>query len=227
MAKDPAFLFYSSDFIIGVAGLSYEDIGKYISLLCYMHQKGRLTLKKMEALVGDVSEDLLEKFDKDGRLYFNQRLEQEAERRRNYCNSRKNNKLGKNQHSKKTRSYDQHMENENENINNTVNTDSKKTKILLANRFENIWSKYPRKDGKKKAEGYFKSSVKTDEDWDNINKALGNYCDHVSDKEPQFIKAGKTWFHNWEDWVDWEEPLTPEDKKRTQDIEKQLRGMGL
>jgi len=42
MAKDPAFLFYSSDFLSGTFTLSNEHKGMYITLLCLQHQKGRL-----------------------------------------------------------------------------------------------------------------------------------------------------------------------------------------
>lgn len=47
MAKDPAFLFYSNDFLSGTFLLSDEQVGKYIRLLCIQHQKGILTKKDM------------------------------------------------------------------------------------------------------------------------------------------------------------------------------------
>jgi len=37
--KDPAYLFYSQDFYTGVATMNFEDRGKYISILCLMHQQ--------------------------------------------------------------------------------------------------------------------------------------------------------------------------------------------
>ena len=42
MERDPAFLFYSSDFLSGIADLNMEERGQYITLLCVQHQKGRL-----------------------------------------------------------------------------------------------------------------------------------------------------------------------------------------
>lgn len=42
MAKDPAFLMYSKDWIEGTAELSVSAKGVYIDLLCYQHQKGNL-----------------------------------------------------------------------------------------------------------------------------------------------------------------------------------------
>ena len=42
MAKDPAFLFYSNDFLTGTYTMTDEQVGKYIRLLCLQHQKGEL-----------------------------------------------------------------------------------------------------------------------------------------------------------------------------------------
>ena len=40
--KDPAFLFYSSDFLTGTMFFTDEQVGKYIRLLCAQHQKGQI-----------------------------------------------------------------------------------------------------------------------------------------------------------------------------------------
>jgi len=63
-----------------------------------------------------------------------------------------------------------------------------------------LWDKYPNQDGKIAAERHFKSTVKTDKDWEDIQTALGNYLK----SEPVakgFIKNGSTWFNNWRDWI--------------------------
>ncbi|MDX5585950.1 MAG: hypothetical protein QNK20_13740 [Aureibaculum sp.] len=85
MGKDPAFLFYSSDFLTGVSDLTMEERGQLITLLCLHHQKGRLTKKLIDISVPIVSKDVMAKFikDKNG-LYFNKRLEEEAEKRRKH-----------------------------------------------------------------------------------------------------------------------------------------------
>jgi hypothetical protein len=82
MSKDPAFLFYSSDFLTGVSDLTMEERGQYITLLCLQHQKGRLSGKAMAIAVPDATADVLAKFrqDPDG-CYYNARLEEEAEKR--------------------------------------------------------------------------------------------------------------------------------------------------
>lgn len=70
--------------------------------------------------------------------------------------------------------------------------------------FESLWNKYPRRIGKKKAEAHFRASVKTEEDFKNINTALDNYLrsDTVAKGESQYIQHGKTWFNNWHDYLD-------------------------
>ena len=44
MAKDPAFLFYSSDWLSGTAEMLPEEKGVYIDLLAYQHLKGSLPI---------------------------------------------------------------------------------------------------------------------------------------------------------------------------------------
>jgi len=124
MAKDPAVLFYTSDFLTGTGLLSDEQVGKYIRLLCYQHQKGILTERDMMNVCKTYDEDIWSKFVKTEEGYYNQRMKEEADKRRNYSESRRQNKLK----AKKTEdmmnissSYEQHMENENENINDNIN----------------------------------------------------------------------------------------------------------
>ena len=90
MAKDPAFLFYSQDFFTGTAMLSFEDRGKYITILCLMHQQGRLSEESISFIVGLVSFPLKSKFliDENG-LWYNQRLENETEKRVKFSESRR------------------------------------------------------------------------------------------------------------------------------------------
>lgn len=99
----------------------------------------------------------------------------------------------------------------------SINNIKKKNCSFLQNEpllhFNEIWGKYPLKSSKKEAFRYFKASVKNERDWKNIQTALENYLLHLAHpnntwKQPQ---AGKTWFNNWHDWVDWQEPETAED----------------
>lgn len=90
--KDPAFLFYSSDFLTGCTNLTMEERGQYISLLCIQHQTGHLSEKTIRLSVGIVSDDILSKFKKDKNgLFYNERLEIEIEKRANFVGTRRTN----------------------------------------------------------------------------------------------------------------------------------------
>ncbi len=90
MGKDPAFLFYAQDFIVGTAELSNEEVGQYIRILAYMHQKGRMTEKTIRLLVGSLSDNLRLKFGIDENdMWYNERLEVEVDKRANFVNSRR------------------------------------------------------------------------------------------------------------------------------------------
>jgi hypothetical protein len=128
MAKDPAFLFYSQDFYTGVAELNFEDRGKFITILCIMHQKGRMKEETIRFLVGSVSDMLRLKFkvDSDG-FWYNERLETEAEKRNKFVDSRKHNgsKGGRPATKKplakpKVKPKKNHTEDENEDVNSDL-----------------------------------------------------------------------------------------------------------
>lgn len=92
MGKDPAFLFYPGDFLVGVSDLTMEERGQYITLLCLQFEKGRLSKKNITIAVGKVSPDVLDKFTVDDNgLYYNKRLEQEVIKRQEYSKSRSQN----------------------------------------------------------------------------------------------------------------------------------------
>jgi hypothetical protein len=92
MIKDPAFLFYSQDFLVGTLTMPFEDKGKYITILCYMHQNGPISDETIRLLVGNVSVSLMSKFSQcDDGLWYNKRLDIEVKKRTKFTESRKNN----------------------------------------------------------------------------------------------------------------------------------------
>ena len=108
MNKDPAFLLYSSDFLVGTMLMSNEQVGKYIRLMCYAHQKGGyITEQDILNICGGVrDEELFNKFKFDGDgVYYNERLLSEIRKRSNYTESRRNNLKG----NKKVDSMDDDM----------------------------------------------------------------------------------------------------------------------
>lgn len=123
MSKDPAILFYSSDFLTGTRFMTFEQIGKYITLLCLQHQQGHLSYDDILQICGTHDDKIIKKFtaDENG-FYYNERLDKEIDKRKAYSESRRNNLIkGKN----KTH-MGSHMENENINTNIDINNNNNK-----------------------------------------------------------------------------------------------------
>jgi len=96
MAKDPAVLFYTSDFLSGTLTMNYEQKGKYITLLCYQHQQGFLLEEDFKAILDGTDSKVFNKFQKlDDGKYYNLKLKVESERRKAYTESRRNNRTKK------------------------------------------------------------------------------------------------------------------------------------
>ena len=148
MAKDPAFLFYSSDFLNGITDLTMEERGQFITLLCIQHQKRFLTEKTIRLSVGSVSVDVLCKFTKDENgNYTQKRLSEEIEKRKLFTESRRSNGLkgGRPKENTKPLGYpngkpkDNHIEDENINeylIDNTLTNNVDNNIIKENEKFE-------------------------------------------------------------------------------------------
>lgn len=126
MAKDPAFLFYPNDWIGGTMGMTFEEKGAYMELLMMQFNRGHMTSHMIGQVVGQMWDKIKHKFVQDNKnLWFNERLDIEIQRRKNYTKSRRNNISGKNQYTKNENidsgHMTSHMENENENVNEDIN----------------------------------------------------------------------------------------------------------
>jgi uncharacterized protein YdaU (DUF1376 family) len=91
MSKDPAVLFYTSDFLSGTFTMTDEQVGKYIRLLCLQHQKGKLTEKDMLSICKAYDNEIWEKFDQVDGFFLNDRMYNESIRRSKFTESRRNN----------------------------------------------------------------------------------------------------------------------------------------
>jgi hypothetical protein len=135
MAKDPAVLLYTNDFLSGTYTMTDEQVGKFIRLLCYQHQKGKLTEKDMQSICKGYDEDVYAKFQIVDGYYINKRMYEEAEKRSKFTESRRNNASAK--HMQKHMVT--HMENENENINENKN---RNVLIYPNSEFKNLWEQW-------------------------------------------------------------------------------------
>ena len=130
--KNPAFLFYPSDFITGTLFMNNESVGAYIRVLCMQHEKGHLAENEIKKICkkNEIYLTIISHFKKDKKgLFFNKRLDLEKEKRQKYSESRSKNRANPNQkkisyenHMKNiSKSYEEHMENINEDENNNNN----------------------------------------------------------------------------------------------------------
>ena len=127
MAKDPAVLFYTSDFLSGTSFFNHEQRGQYILLLCQQHQLGCIPENHMISICGSLDSPVVRKFARDDNgNFYNERMRLEGERRANFCASRSNDKSGRKKskiiRKSHDKSHDNHMENENDSANNHKTT---------------------------------------------------------------------------------------------------------
>ena len=192
MAKDPAVLFYTSDFLSGTFTMDNEQVGKYIRLLCLQHQKGKLSEKDMLSICKTYDVEIFDKFKFEDGFYYNDRMYNETIRRQKFSESRRNNAKSIKKEST-SEAYAEHMETETENrtitINENINID-----------FEWFWNDYDKKVGDKQKLKK-KWNKLTDEERQNAMNYLELYKQSVPDK--QFRKNPETFLNNksWNDEI--------------------------
>ena len=224
--KDPAFLMYSSDFLTGTHFLSDDQKGKFITLLCFQHQKGRLSEKHMQSICKAYDNDIYEMFTKDDDgLFYNERLEDEANKRKKHSQKQKENIMKRwnkdtnvlpdkqndntkvipnvipndisNKQTGITTVIPLEDENENENENRDINRNRNETEIEIYPTFEDFWDLYDKKSGsRRKTEAKFKGLP---------HKIKLEIIDHLdlyipSTPDKQFRKDPITYLNN-EGWL--------------------------
>ena len=85
MAKDPAFLFYSSDFLTGTMFMTNEQVGLYIRMLAAQHQHGgRIDTNVLRNECNRITngDTVFDKFVHDDSGSYSERLSDEMEKRK-------------------------------------------------------------------------------------------------------------------------------------------------
>ncbi len=222
--KDPAFLFYSSDFLSGTMLMSNEEVGIYIRLLCLQHQQGHLKEEDMISI--GATKKIFSKFIKDNKgCYYNERLEYEVNKRKAYSESRRNNRKKKEEKETYVKdmqnicnSYEKHMENENININANIiknrdrdkrgmgeEEEEKEPEILdiWETQFNEFYSLYPKKVKKQEVKKWFQKNKPTNELFSSIMHSLEQFRASKEWQKDggQFIPYPSTWLNQrrWED----------------------------
>ena len=134
MAKDPAVLLWTKDFLVGTMTMSYEQKGKYITLLCLQHQNQYLTDTDMKSILNEEDIQVAEKFIKEDGKWYNLKMKEESIRRKSYTENRLKN-------FQKKKDMKSHMENHTGTVTGTVtgtaSLDREQKQIL--NKFDNIF----------------------------------------------------------------------------------------
>ena len=186
MAKDPAVLFYTSDFLSATQGLTMSEIGQLIKLLCVQHQTGHLSKKTIKVSVGTVSRDVMNFFELDENgLYYNKRLEDEVTRRAKYSESRRKN-IEKRYKSASTYVGTSvlHMETETETETETDTVTDTETDTDIE-----TGKKYKLDNKIKRKYGEFENVKLTDAQYDRLKKRYADNCDRYIDDLSYYIAS--------------------------------------
>lgn len=256
MPKLPFMKFFPADFITDTQTLSVEQIGCWIKLMCYIwlsSKTGTVKLSNQEiAHLWGIEIDeamgifclLWEKdvFDNKRTILGENHQQDDPNHVINTITSRrisrdkkelKMNAFYSSKHRSRGLSKEKVRDKKTEDRRQNINIVDSPSDRLNESRFAEIWAKYPNKDGRKAAERSFMGSVKTDQDWAAICKALDVYLKHLAREAWKKPKNGSTWFNNWRDWIDWQDETSgialpsPEKQaaaqKRKEDLIERLR----
>ncbi len=212
-SKDPAFLFYSADFLVGVMDLTDEETGQYIKLICLQHQKGRLKKESIYRMFPNISDSVLEKFEIDENgLYYNPRVEEEIEKRNKYIEAQRSNgakggRPPKNaENPNKTHGFNSAKANENPSENENINDNENNIGIdnnIYFQWFNELWELYPKKMNKERAKCAFVRIKPNEQLFAQMKSALEKQKRSKQWQDAQYIPYPSTWLNGkrWEDEV--------------------------
>lgn len=161
MAKDPAFLFYYDRFLSGTISMSDSEVGQYIRLMCIQANKGHITKKDMLHICKTSDNEVCLKFAPLGDDKFaNSILTEVLNQRKNFTESRRNNRKGKKQElvNNTSETHEKHVVNVNVNVNKDV-IDNLLKESFDENYFASIEMTYRSKDIKQEFD-YFSQKVR-------------------------------------------------------------------
>jgi hypothetical protein len=235
MAKKlPALHFYPGDWFKdpGIMALNCEERGAWFQILLLMFESGRrgylelnkkpfpqaklaqilgLSEKKLIKVLLKLTDYGVISLSKDVGIFYSKRMVEDEENRQVLVKAGESGGRGNKKEKapplqKKKGVPEDEVEDENESEKGLLNNEQKKAE------FEKRWKVYlGEKDGKKLALGYWNASIKKPEDLDRYDQAELNYYKIVGeDRKNGFAcrryKAAKTWFNNWESYVDQKPP---------------------
>jgi len=200
MSKDPAVLFYTSDFLTGTAFFTDAERGQYIRLLCEQHQNGHIPENHMVSVCLSLGSPVIKKFvqDADGN-YYNERMEQEIQKRRHfldtrYFNGKKGGRPAKPNKKPNKKPTENLSDNDNENGNDIIEKGGMGEKEINIP-FDYFWSMYDKKIDRAKCEKKWQRL--TDEEREECMYYLPAYIKATPDikfrRNPETYLNNKSW----------------------------------
>lgn len=237
MAKDPAVLFYTTDFLASTYQLSDEQVGKFIRLLCIQHIHGRILKVDMPTADTEESKRLLDLFVCDEGGYYNERMEEEILKRKSFCVSRQKNKTRvkeKEQEAENEKPTDKELkkveleqkcakkvaaEKEEEALQTNENNEPKdnvsrqKERERLSRDFALFWSAYPKKVAKIYCEKIFYKMKYSTEQVNEMIRAIENQrkWEMWQRENGKYIPNPSTWLSQ-QRWLDEGEKIQEQEK---------------
>jgi hypothetical protein len=231
MAKDPAVLFYTSDFLSGTAFFTKQQRGEYITLLCEQHQLWSIPEEHMVEVCSSLESPVVKKFvrDEDGN-YYNERMREETVKRRSFCESRKksiNKRYVRSTHVEHTKVR---MEDGNENriIDGISSLEGGAGGVQ--NLFGVWWLSYPKKQHRDVAMIQFEKilggGIATPFQLTNACQRYNAYCMLKFDDYPdsQYIKFPENWLRDNCWTIDWKKSVDKEIKRQSVAFDKKSTG---
>ena len=214
--KDPAVLFYTGDFLTGTAFFSDAERGQYIRLLCEQHQIGHIPENHMLSVCLSLDSPVLLKFSKDDNgFYYNERMELEINKRKQFSESRSLNgkKGGRPKASDKASEKPNGKASENLTENGNINEDIDLSLMV----FDNFRKLYP--GTKRGNETEFENFKKKHKDWNKVLPKLKDSISmQISDREEKLNK--KQFVPEWKNlqtWINqrcWEQETTKQQPQK-------------
>jgi uncharacterized protein YdaU (DUF1376 family) len=218
MNKSPAFQFYAADFMIGIMGMSDDDVGVYIKMLSTQWLHGSLpncrkTIKNMINSRKVPSEIVLRKFNLcDDGFLRNERLEKERAKQKSFAESRKENANKRWNKGQNENALAMHVHDGSTCITDAflLQSSSSTSRVLSKDNTlrdcEEIYDLYPLKAGRKAAiDAIKKALAKTDKK--TLVEAVTEFA-KARNGQKGFTPYPATWF-NQERWLDDRESWKP------------------
>jgi hypothetical protein len=199
--QDFCFPFYFQRYLSGTMGFTTEMHGAYLLAMIYQFQNGHFSEASINRVIDGKFDIIKHKYEIDENgLYFNETMEEVIIDRKNFIETKRNNRLGK--------TKDKPQLNGSSTVDplqGSGSGDGSKG-VVIKERFDTFWKAYPRKKSKADALKAWKQVKPSQELLDTIlsKLVLLQKCDDWTKDDGQFIPYPASWLRagGWDDEVE-------------------------